>query len=80
MHSPYLLQALAEAHIDDLRRSAAGRSGKARRARRRRQSALPRIRGWWAGQLRHPAGGAARTAVVPGRPSGPIVACTAVGR
>jgi hypothetical protein len=75
MVSPYLTQVLAEAHVDDLRR-AATRSGQARRPRRRRSTSLPRIRDWWAGQLRRPAGGTARVAL-PGRPA-PLAVCTAV--
>jgi len=66
MQSPYLTQVLAEAHLDDLRRAASRRSAPARR--RHRQSAIPRLRDWWAGQIRRPAGGTARTAVLPGRP------------
>src|SRR4051794_22136415 len=67
MQSPYLTQILAEAHVEDLRRSAGRRSASVRR--RPRHSALPRLRDWWAGQLRRPAGGTARTAVIPGRPA-----------
>src|SRR3954470_3875413 len=78
MQSPYLSQVLAEAHIADLHRAAA-RSARGR-ARRRPASSLPRIRAWWGGQLRRPAGDAARTAVLPGRPVAPVVACTLVGR
>jgi hypothetical protein len=67
MQSPYLTQVLAEAHVDDLRRAAARRSTRARR--RPRRSAVPRLRDWWAGQLRRPTGGTARTAVLPVRPA-----------
>src|SRR4051794_9284809 len=74
MQSPYLTQVLAEAHVDDLRRSAGRRSAVVRR--RPRHSALPRLRDWWAGQLRRPAGGTARTAVLPGQPAH----CASVGR
>ena len=79
MQSPYLIQALAEAHLDDLHRAAA-RPVSRRRSRRRGASSLPRIRAWWVGQLRRPAGDAARSAVLPGRPPAPVVACTSVGR
>jgi hypothetical protein len=67
MQSPYLTQVLAEAHVNELLQAAGRRSGTVRR--RPRQSALPRLRDWWAGQLRRPAGGTARTAVLPGRPA-----------
>src|SRR3954467_6091361 len=73
MQSPYLTQILAEAHVEDLRRSAGRRSASVRR--RPRHSTLPRLRDWWAGQLRRPAGGTARTTVLPGRPA----QCTSVG-
>jgi hypothetical protein len=66
MQSPYLTQVMAEAHVAELLRAAGRRSAPVRR--RPRQSALPRLRDWWAGQLRRPAGGTARTAVLPGRP------------
>jgi hypothetical protein len=74
MQSPYLTQLLAEAHVAELRRAAGRRSAPVRR--RPRHSALPRLRDWWAGQLRRPAGGTARTAVLPGRPT----PCACVGR
>jgi len=66
MQSPYLTQVLTEAHIAELQRAAHRRSSVVRR--RPRHSALPRLRDWWAGQLRRPAGGTARTATLPGRP------------
>ncbi len=78
MQSPYLTQVLTEAHIEELHRAAA-RSARGR-ARRRPASSLPRLRAWWAGQLRRPAGTASRSAVLPGRPVAPVVACTLVGR
>ena len=76
MQSPYLTQVLAQAHVDDMLRNA-GRSSVVRRRRRGRSSAMPRLRDWWAGQLRRPAGGAARSAVLPGRP---VTPCAGVGR
>src|SRR3954464_3447405 len=75
MQSPYLTQLMAEAHASELRRAANRRSSTVRR--RPRQSALPRLRDWWAGQLRRPAGGTARTATLPGRP---VVQHACVGR
>src|SRR4051794_41766261 len=69
MQSPYLTQVLAEAHVDDLRRSAGRRSAVVRRLPR--HSALPRLREWWAGQLRRPVGGTARPAGRPGQPVHP---------
>src|SRR3954465_10483419 len=77
MQSPYLTQALAEAHVDELRRAAGRLWAPARR--RPRHSAMPRLRDWWAGQLRRPVGGTARTAVLPGRPAAPS-ACGGRGR
>ena len=66
MQSPYLTQVLAQAHVDELRRAACHDT----RVQRRRtsRSPVPRLRDWWAGQLRRPAGGTARVAVLPGRP------------
>jgi len=78
MQSPYLIQVLAEAHVDDMRRAAA-RSGAPRR-RRRTSSTIPRLRAWWGGQLHRPGAPATRKATLPGRPSTPVAACTSVGR
>ncbi|HET7529353.1 MAG TPA: hypothetical protein VFJ98_00160 [Mycobacteriales bacterium] len=80
MQSPYLIQALAEAHIEDLHRSAAVQARARRRGRRRGASPVPRLRAWWVGQLRRPVGGAARSGVLPGRPVTHAVPCGSAGR
>lgn len=72
MVSPYLTQVLAEAHTDELLRAACRTRGVRRRPA---GSTLPKLRHWWAGQLRRP--GLARAVVLPGRP---VTPCGCVGR
>ena len=67
MVSPYLTQVLAEAHTEELLRAGCRNGTVARRGRRVGRSPLPKLREWWAGQLRRPV--ATRSAILPGRPA-----------